>query len=416
MTDFAPARAFDRRPLRHIADGLAVLLAVAIPWSTTAAGVIAALYVIAVLPTLDADSVRTVRATPAAWLPVALVGLGILGVLWADVAPAARWAGLEPMAKLLVLPLVLLHFRQSDRAHWVAIGFIVSCTALLAASLVPMAVPPLRWMWRKDFGVPVKDYIVQSGEFLIAMFAALYLVVDCWKAKRRRIAFGLLVLAVLFAVSILYVRTGRTALVTLPVLLLLLGMRLFRWRGVAGAVLVGIVAGAVVWVSSPYLRERTTSVISEIRLTQTENIATPSGERLEYWKKSLRFISAAPVLGHGTGSVASQFRRAVVGTSGPPSQVTTNPHNQTLMTGVQLGGVGIVVLWAMWIAHILLFRADGFVAWFGLLVAVQTVVGSLFNSLLTDFTQGWTYVLCVGAAGGAVLRARRPSVRDEGAP
>lgn len=398
---------FERQRLGRIADGLAILLAAALPWSTSAAGILAALYVIAALPTLDMRDLRAVKAAPAVWLPIALVGLAIVGTLWADVPWMERWGGLESMAKLLVLPIAMLHFRQSERAHWVIAAFLISCTVLLAVSLVPVAVPPLRFLWRKDYGVPVKDYIVQSGEFLIGMFAALYLAIDCMKAGRRLAALGLLALAILFLVDILYIRTGRTALATLPLLLLLFGQRVFGWKGVAGTVAVGLVFGLLAWMSSPYLRERTTAVVADVQLYQTANDRTPVGERLEFWKKSLQFITAAPILGHGTGSIEGQFRKVAVGTTGVTSLVTPNPHNQTLTVGIQLGLVGIVVLWAMWIAHMLLFRADGFAAWFGLVVTVQVVIGSLFNSLLTDFTQGWTYVLCVGAAGGAVLREMR---------
>jgi hypothetical protein len=61
----------------------------------------------------------------------------------------------------------------------------------------------------------------------------------------------------------------------------------------------------------------------------------------------------------------------------------------------------------MWAAHILLFfRGEGLVAWIGLVVVTQNVVGSLFNSHIFDFVQGWVYVVGVGVAGGAVLRAR----------
>jgi len=413
MTKPAPFQALDRWHFVRAADGLAVLLAVTIPWSTSAAGICAALYVIAVLPTLDTGSLRTVGATPALWLPVALVGLGALGMLWADVTWAERLNGFEPMAKLLVLPLAMLHFRQSERAHWVIAAFLASCTVLLAVSLAPLAAPSLRWMWHKDYGVPVKDYIVQSGEFLIGAFAVLYLAVERIKGQRGA-ALALLVLAALFIVSILYVNTGRTALATLPVLLLVFGMRLFGWKGIVGSMLVGLVIGAIAWTSSSYLRERTTAVIGEVQLYEAEDAKTPTGLRLEFWKKSLRFIAEAPLIGHGTGSIESQFRKVAVGTTGTSSLVTTNPHNQTLMTGVQLGAAGIALLWAMWIAHLLLFRGEGFVAWFGLLVTAQIMVGSLFNSLLSDFTQGWTYVLLVGAAGGAMLHAARAG-RNEGA-
>jgi hypothetical protein len=40
-----------------------------------------------------------------------------------------------------------------------------------------------------------------------------------------------------------------------------------------------------------------------------------------------------------------------------------------------------------------------------LLVAVQNIFTSLFNSHISDFHEGWMYVLGVGIAGGMVLKA-----------
>jgi len=45
---------------------------------------------------------------------------------------------------------------------------------------------------------------------------------------------------------------------------------------------------------------------------------------------------------------------------------------------IQLGLVGAAVLWAMWIAHFLLFRGNGLAEWVGLVLVVQNIVGSLF--------------------------------------
>ena len=44
------------------------------------------------------------------------------------------------------------------------------------------------------------------------------------------------------------------------------------------------------------------------------------------------------------------------------------------------------------------------VAWIGLLVVLQNIFTSLFNSHLFDFHEGWMYVLGVGVAGGMVLK------------
>jgi len=36
-------------------------------------------------------------------------------------------------------------------------------------------------------------------------------------------------------------------------------------------------------------------------------------------------------------------------------------------------------------------------------VVIQNIIGSLFNSHLFDFTEGWLYVFGVGIAGGMVM-------------
>ena len=74
---------------------------------------------------------------------------------------------------------------------------------------------------------------------------------------------------------------------------------------------------------------------------------------------------------------------------------------------MQWGVIGIVVLYAMWLTHLLLFRGGGLVNWLGLLVVVQNISTSLFNSHLFDFHEGWMYVLGVGVAGGMTLAAAR---------
>jgi hypothetical protein len=106
------------------------------------------------------------------------------------------------------------------------------------------------------------------------------------------------------------------------------------------------------------------------------------------------------------------MRKETGGQTGDYATVTPNPHQQTLTVAMQLGIAGALVLWAMWLSHLLLFRGADFAAWVGLVFVVQNIVGSLFNSHLFDFTQGWTYVIGVGIAGGAVLKQRE---RDRGA-
>ena len=117
------------------------------------------------------------------------------------------------------------------------------------------------------------------------------------------------------------------------------------------------------------------------------------------------------VLGHGSGSIKRLFEQASSGPAGGASaEVIANPHNQTLNVAVQWGMLGVIVLYAMWLSHLMLFRHDGLIAWIGLMVVVQNFVTSLFNSHLFDFNEGWMYVLGVGIAGGKMLQAGRRQI------
>ena len=129
--------------------------------------------------------------------------------------------------------------------------------------------------------------------------------------------------------------------------------------------------------------------------------------RLEYWQKSLRFIAEAPFIGHGTGSTRGLFERAASGPEFSASRdVVGNPHNQTLNVAVQWGAIGIVILYAMWMLHLMLFRGEVLIAWIGLMVVAQNILSSLFNSHISDFHEGWIYVLGVGVTGGMRLAER----------
>jgi O-antigen ligase len=211
-----------------------------------------------------------------------------------------------------------------------------------------------------------------------------------------------------------YVTNSRTALYLIPVLLVLFAITRLNARGTAVLFASAITVGAVAWFSSPYFR--VTGPWREILHYEKADEQNSSSERIVFAEQSIRFILEAPIIGHGTGSIHTLFEKASAGRSGAEGAATTNPHNQTFAVAIQLGLTGALVLWAMWIAHLLLFRGGGLAAWVGMLVVVQNVVGSLFNSHLFDFVQGWVYVIGVGVAGGMVLKARAAKERQGAAP
>jgi len=403
MPGFKP---FDRTAWARAADALAVAVAVMLPWSTSATSVLLAIWLIALVPTLSRAELRGALTTPAGALPVLLFALGVLGTAWSDVALIERWKGLDSFFKLLVIPLLLVQFRHSERGWWVIAAYVVSCIVLLVASTVVQFVPGFLFIPMKLDHVLVKNAATQSGEFVTCVFGLLFLVADCVDRRRWWFMLGLLAVMLGMLANMFYVATGRTALVIIPVLLVLFAAKKLSWKGKAVLFTCVIAVGVAGWLSSPYLRGRTIQLWTDYQQYKEHHAVTSSGERVEFYEKSLAFIRQAPVIGHGTGSMGELFAQAAIGKIGSAASPSNNPHNQTFAVAIQLGLVGALVLWAMWIAHLVLFRGSGLVEWIGLVIVVQNIVGSLFNSHLFDFGQGWVYVLGVGVAGGMALKKR----------
>ncbi len=399
---------FRRDVLPRVADALAAAVVASLPWSTSATGILTALWLVATLPLLDFAALRReLRILPGA-LPVALVVLAIAGLAWGEASATERLRGVEPFLRLLMIPVLFAQFRRSERGLWIGAAFLASATALLALAWAMVA---FGLQFGHGPGVPVKDYVSQSGVFTLCIFALFDIALDQWAARRHALAAACVVLALLFAAHMFYVTTSRTMLVDIPVLFVLLGLRRLTWKGFAVLVVIGAVAAAAVWASSSYVRLRITSVFTEVATTRTTGTETSAGDRLAFWTDSLRALRETPILGHGTGTISAVFRRQADSSA---TATGTNPHNQILAIAIQLGAVGALLLIAMWAVHWLMFLRPGLAAFIGIIAVTQNVVGSLFNSHLMDFTQAWIYVFAVGVFGGTVLREAQ--AREAAAP
>jgi hypothetical protein len=243
------------------ADRAAIAVAVALPWSTTATLALIAIWLVMRIPMRDFAALRCEILTPAGGLPVALCAMGMLGVLWSDAPVAERVNGLSSYYKLLAIPLLLAQFRcfepgkvrRTECGTWVVAGFLISCTILLLVSWGLVLLPDLPWRGRNPdiVGVPVKDRITQSSLFVLCAFGLIESAFDARGNMRRALTFGTLLLALGFLANVLFVATSRTALVLIPVLLFLFGVRRFGWYGLAGAAVAIVLLGTTAWQASP---------------------------------------------------------------------------------------------------------------------------------------------------------------------
>jgi O-antigen ligase len=389
-------------------DLLTILIAILLPWSTSGVAIAAVLWVIALIPTLELRPFLASLKRPISALPVALFGLAVVGTLWSDAAWSARLYAVGPTLKLLALPLLFYHFERSPRALWVFIAFLASCILLMAVSWVVAFDPNFTLKPEAaGRGIFVKNYIDQSQEFALCAVALAYPVMVLVRSNKIKLAALLAAVALGLIANMVFVVASRTTLVTLPLMLATFALLHLHCRTVIALLCAAALVAAAAWIASPNLRTTASTFISDYQYTQERNNPTGLGSRLEYWHKSLDFFRDAPLIGHGSGATQGLFEQAAIGETGVQAEIVKNPHNQTLNVAVQWGVIGVLVLYAMWLVHLRLFRGDGLVTWIGLLVVVQNVFTSLFNSHLFDFVEGWMYVLGVGIAGGATLTARR---------
>jgi len=388
------------------ADVFVILIALSLPWSTSLVAIFATAFLVTMTPFLDVKALLQSLKRPICVLPIALFALAAIGTLWSDAPWGTRLYAVSPTAKLLVLPILFYHFERSARGAQVFIAFLVSCTLLMAMSWIVAFDPGLSLKSAADAerGIFVKNYIDQSQEFALCAVALAYPVITLLRTGRIVPAVLLVAIALSFVVNMAFVIVSRTALVTIPIMLAVFALLHLKWRSIVVILCAAIAFAAIAWLTSPHLRWTAETFLRDYQLYKERNIATSIGNRLEYWQKSLRFFAEAPLFGHGSGSTRGLFEQAAVGQVGAAAEIVGNPHNQTFYVAIQWGLIGIVVLYAMWWLHLMLFRGEGLESWVGLLVVVQNIFTSLFNSHIFDFHEGWMYVLGVGIAGGMVLK------------
>ena len=93
MRSPSTARSNATQQFARIADGLAIAVAVSLPWSSSASSILTLLLLLALVPALRVSDVVREVATPAGGLPVALFALAALGMAWTGVGWAERLGG-----------------------------------------------------------------------------------------------------------------------------------------------------------------------------------------------------------------------------------------------------------------------------------------------------------------------------------
>ena len=218
-------------------------------------------------------------------------------------------------------------------------GFILVLSYMIRFNMMPDFIPVK--------GKPVDCYVfhdhIKHNTFMAFTAFATAVLARFAKTDKARILWaGFSFLAL---INVLFMVNGRTGHL---IVLVLIPYYFFSWssrKSIAALFITCLCMGLLIWIypSNP-LSARARLAVKEIKTWHYGKPASDkssSGLRLEYYTNSLKLIKQNPVIGTGTGSFKASYSELIKGTGFNQSD---NPHNDFLMTGVQFGLLGILVL------------------------------------------------------------------------
>ncbi|MFT3721266.1 O-antigen ligase family protein [Pseudorhodoferax sp.] len=394
---------------------LACLLALAVGLPNAVISVAKALAVTSAIfillwpaPRGPADAAVARLRTPLA--VVVALGYLALSLFWTTVPSDEALSALGKHGKLIIVPLLAVLLR-TRREALIALGWFAAAQILTVGSSWALALGlPVPWATsaeaRWDHSV-FTNYLAQS--IMTAVAAAV-----CWhlrgylpRAWMRALAAGV---AVLGLGSTLFLMPGRTGYVVAIAMVSLAVLWQLPARLRPAGLLAPVLLGAGLLLASPQLRDRVDLVRQEsLAFASRSENQTSTGERLNYWHRSLQAIAERPLTGFGLGSFNQQYNRLDAGRGNPATFVVRNPHQEFLLWGVEAGlGAVLVLCWLLLSLYRDLRLGEPAAARAGVSVLAALVISCMFNSTLFDATIGDFFCVVLGLLMALCLRTASP--------
>lgn len=316
--------------------------------------------------------------------------------------------------KFLVIPAVLILIRSRQEATLVLTIFLGFQVFLLFSTWLLYFHVPVVWAsgkHAKEFFAVFSTYLDQS--IMSAIVAALF-----WHLKslapNRPLFYGAIAISLLALGSVFFVFVGRTGqLVGLTMIALAVFWVLpkrYRLASIAIPPLIAVLAFSLGAIPQRFL-----TAGSEVSSYMDKPAAiTSTGVRLYFWKTSLEAMAQKPLVGSGVGSWTTEYNRIERQKNADFEvlKAASNPHQEFLLWGVQLGVGGVLLLLAFMGAVMKdLLKMDAPIARAGQSVLAALVVSCLFNSSLYDANIGSFFCLTLGVLLACGMHAGNRSKR-----
>jgi O-antigen ligase len=338
-----------------------------------------------------------------------------VSLLWTEADTEAALSSYVKHAKLMGLLLIVSLIRTEREARIGIVAYATGQGFLLLSSWLMFLGVPLPWSADDATKYVVfSTYLDQSIMFATA--ASIF-----WHLRTARLwpKWTGILLAALALINVLLLLEGRTGyLVALTSLSLGVMWAMPRRLRLATLVATPLIVLVALSLGSAQVQQRVTKIIDESQdyaKTQHGSVESSTGWRLNAWHRSLQAINEKPWIGHGVGAWTPAAKRFEGSTA---KQIFgegnhSNPHQEYLLWGVELGIGGLLLLLAFLVCVIrdaLTFPAG--IRYATLSVLAAMAVACLFNSSLYDDLMG--DFLCISLGLLIALGARsKPAFVEE---
>jgi O-antigen ligase len=382
----------------EVARWSTIVAACAVMVSPPLANVAMALMLIGLLASGQAwPRLRHACSQPLGVATLVLVGVIAVAMLWADVPWVERGASFWSWRKPWMIPITLALFGPLAWKRRLVAAYVGACgVAVLVSFGIVVVTGRLSTTVEDLAGSMLRNHSAQSMFFATAAFLALWLLTDPRLARRWRWACG--AFAALFVLNMAFVTPGRSGLLALAAMLVVLAaLNLRDWRNaIAAAVLAAVLAGAMAL--SPLARDRLASAMYEWQNAATLAEPTPIGIRAVLYQNTLELVRERPWFGTGTGGFGPAYAAHVRDKYNDWRVLpTVDPHSQYLFFLAEQGIFGLVAFLGFILAA-LKDRGDGTrarVVAIGMLLAWCST--SLLSSHFKTFSEGHLLAIFLGA-------------------
>ena len=347
------------------------------------------------------EKFKLIYKNPAAISVLILFSFYCIGSIYSSGNIKESGTFLLKYAKLLIIPIIISVVRTKKIRH-------NGMNAFLFGALILLSISYFKWLGIIPMNLGLHDLPDNSQGYLAfknriahnILMSFLMFVFFC-KAyfDKTQWRWVWLVIALLSLIDLMYLVGGRSGQIIALCFILFLPLYFYGKEAYKYLLIATISIFMLHKQLEPLMPGRLLETSQEVSEHKSDVHLTSAGIRLEMYKNTLSLIKQSPFIGYGTGALRYEYNK-LANTQDTLLKDVPNPHNQYLLTFFELGMAGFAALifmfYRFWQHSNVIARSDTYAGMYLKGVVLTIAIGSMFNSLLLDATEGKFYCVLTG--------------------